>query len=146
MKLICYRYTLASLKTSNCTKLDLFPQDIMEGMGYRTYDYALPQQWLDEFADYCREHYTQVTYNLILSSCVWAYGDTQGPVTCCYEVMVAFWMWQCSESGGEMPRTALDAKRHIDAAEIVKEIKQLERKLAQLTDTNWACYVDSQVR
>lgn len=147
MELTPYPQTINSLHTGHFTKQDLFLQTMLDRIGYKTFDYALPQPWLNAFDRHCKEHCTNVTYDLIRSTCVWGYGqDKSGPVTACFEVMVAYWMWQCKDSGGEMPRTALDAKRHIDAAEIVKEIKQLERKLAQLTETNWACYGDSQVR
>ena len=41
---------------------------------FRTYDYALPQTWLDDFAEFMKEHDERVTYNLICSTTVWCYG------------------------------------------------------------------------
>ena len=64
-----------------------------------TYDYAVPQNWLDAFAEFCKEKYPKVTYHLILSSTVWVYGYENkytGPVTCCCEVKIAFDAWEKS--------------------------------------------------
>ncbi len=53
------------------------------------FDYSLPQHWLDNVADYAlRNGCSKVTYDLILSTTVWYYGQ-QGygaPLTCCCEV------------------------------------------------------------
>ena len=54
-----------------------------------TFDYALPQEWLDKFADWCIVNYPIVTYHLIRSTTVWAYtkGSLFGePLTVCIEV------------------------------------------------------------
>ena len=56
------------------------------------FDYAMPQEWLDAFADWCQTHRAAVTYDLIRSTTVWSYPehDLCGPVTCCVEVMQAW--------------------------------------------------------
>ena len=61
-----------------------------------TFDFALPQGWLNEFADWCEKHAPEVSYHLILSSTVWAYpsGGFGGPITCCSEVKSAFDHWE----------------------------------------------------
>lgn len=71
--------------------------DVFKDLGM-TYDYAVPQPWLDAFADWCKycpmTNITRVTYSLILSTTVWVYppiGKGQcGPMTCCSEVL---WAW-----------------------------------------------------
>ena len=64
-----------------------------------TFDYALPQQWLDEFADWCSDNGLEnITYHLILGTTVWGYPETHRtfgcPVTCCCEVLEAMERWQ----------------------------------------------------
>lgn len=61
-----------------------------------TVDCALPQPWLDAFADWCRSYRPKITYHLILSSTCWSYGNScMGyPVTVCSEVSEAFDAWQ----------------------------------------------------
>lgn len=138
MELTQYPQTTNSLHTGHFTKQDLFSEAMLCRMGYNAFDYALPQPWLNAFQEYCKEHCMGVTYDLVRSTCVWAYGqDKQGPVTACYEVMMAYGMWQCHVNGGEMPKAAAEAKRELTRIEVVKQIKELERKLAQLTRTDW---------
>ena len=73
------------------TKADLFQDLVAEGV---TFDYALPQVWLNEFSDWCRRHYPSVTYGLILTTTVWGYGEKrQGPIFRCREVFEAYSRW-----------------------------------------------------
>ncbi len=68
-------------------KMKVSKGDIFEGLEV-TFDYALPQGWLDSLAD---RPYSP-SYNVILSTTVWAYppGFFSGiPVTCCIEVQQA---------------------------------------------------------
>ena len=63
-----------------------------------TFDYAMPQNWLNEFADFCIDRDSVVSYDLIRSTTVWAYpaigsGLQSGPVTCCEEVYSAHKEW-----------------------------------------------------
>lgn len=47
-----------------------------------TFDYALPQTWLDDFVKR-----SGLEYHLVLGTTIWAYlGTVQGPVSCCIEV------------------------------------------------------------
>ena len=51
------------------------------------FDYALPQNWLDEFVKK-----TKLEYHLVLSTTVWVYerkGFNSFPVSCCVEVQRA---------------------------------------------------------
>ncbi len=138
MELTPYPQTINSLHTGHFTKQDLFSQTMLDQMGYKTFDYALPQGWLDSLHGYCEKHCMNVTYDLIRSTCVWGYGqDKSGPITACYEVMMAHGMCVCHANGGEVPKAAVDAKRELTRIEVVKQIKELERKLAQLTRTDW---------
>jgi len=62
--------------------------------GYdESFDYSLPQDWLNQFSDWCKKYRPKVTYQIILSTVVWAYpeGSCMGqPVTCCHQVAEAF--------------------------------------------------------
>ena len=63
-----------------------------------TFDYAMPQNWLNGFADFCIDRDSVVSYDLIRSTTVWAYpatgsGVQVGPVTCCKEVYSAHKEW-----------------------------------------------------
>ena len=81
--------TIAQLTNLRASKGELFAK-------YPdTVDYALPQNWLNDFADFCRSRFPKVTYDLIRSTTVWAYPQNgyHGPVTCCREVMDAFKAW-----------------------------------------------------
>lgn len=56
-----------------------------------TFDWALPQGWLDAFAEWCKANVPEVTYDIIRGSTVWAYRDGFGkPTTCCTEVFDAY--------------------------------------------------------
>ncbi len=53
------------------------------------FDYSLPQHWLDNVADYALKNgYSNVTYDLILSTTIWYYEKLGygAPLTCCCEV------------------------------------------------------------
>lgn len=55
------------------------------------FDYALPQGWLNDFADWCannKDRARGVNYESIRSTTVW--HVEHGPVTCCKEVRYAF--------------------------------------------------------
>lgn len=65
--------------------------DILEfSERFDSYDTALPQNWLDRFADYAIRCDNRITYYFILSTTVWAYGKEAGafgrPVSFCYEI------------------------------------------------------------
>lgn len=58
-----------------------------------TFDYALPQDWLNDFAEWCNKYHPIITYHLIASTTVWAYpkGLFYGlPVSVCSEVHNAY--------------------------------------------------------
>lgn len=69
-----------------------------------TFDYAVPQPWLNDFAEWCKLNTLNLVgglglnwYNLILSTTVWGYEKNDnhclrwvGPVTCCKEVYQAY--------------------------------------------------------
>jgi hypothetical protein len=58
----------------------------------RTIDYALPRNWLVEFARWCDENCWPVTYDMIASTTVWVYPESK-PMTACTEVAEAFEDW-----------------------------------------------------
>lgn len=71
-------YTIEQLKKMNLTKGQLIKK-----MGVKTYDTALPQNWLNNFVDW-----TGLDYHLVLSTTVWNYtqeGFGQ-PLSGCTEV------------------------------------------------------------
>lgn len=55
------------------------------------FDWAMPQDWIDEFAYWCESNRPRVTYHLIVSSTVWAApAGLWQPATCCVEVAEAY--------------------------------------------------------
>ena len=88
MKAYCPQ-PFANLWQLNLSKLDYFKKYD------ESFDSALPQQWLDAFAD----HSNDITYHQIVSTTVWAYeSDYTGPVTCCTEVLEAFQRWESAHA------------------------------------------------
>lgn len=80
------QYSISELESMNVSKGEIFKELTNEGT---TFDYALPQNWLDELANYCKKYIPTVTYNMILSTVVWGYGEGDyfgHPITCCKEV------------------------------------------------------------
>ena len=59
--------SLETLESMHVTKGELF-----KGVKC-TFDYALPQDWLDDFSTFCKSTGDIVTYDLIRSTTVWAY-------------------------------------------------------------------------
>jgi hypothetical protein len=86
-------YTIDELARNPRTKGELF-QDLRDGNV--TFDYPLPQYWLDHFAAWCQVHAPAVTYGWITSTTVWAYGHDDmcgGPVSVCHEVQEALLLY-----------------------------------------------------
>jgi len=57
-----------------------------------TFDYAIPQDWLYSFSDWCKANPARthnVTYDLIIATTCWAYPESE-PVTCCADVAYAY--------------------------------------------------------
>lgn len=76
------QFSINTLYSMNVTKEDLF-----KGLGF-TFDYALPQPWLDELV----ARPGAPSYRTVLSTTVWAYppGLFMGkPLTVCTEVQSA---------------------------------------------------------
>jgi hypothetical protein len=82
--------TIKQIENLHVSKGDLFQPLKNEGCEF---DYALPQDWLNDLADYCRVYFPSVTYDLIKSTTVWMYsagGFTFGDAfTACTEVQRA---------------------------------------------------------
>lgn len=63
-----------------------------------TFDYSLPQNWLDSFANWCKENNHDTGYYKIMGTTVWAYSDQyRGPVTCCSEVYDSWLLWELEQ-------------------------------------------------
>jgi hypothetical protein len=79
MKTYCPQ-SIKQLQLLHCSKSEYFVNAPF------TFDYALPQDWLNEFANYAEHH--GVSYDDIRSTTVWAYNwnGYSGPVTICSEV------------------------------------------------------------
>lgn len=85
--------TIPELQDMNPTKMELF-EDLKE-----CYDFALPQQWLDNFSKWCEVNFVDVTYSLIRGTTVVGYKDSFGEfITRCTEVFDAYEAWQDSLS------------------------------------------------
>lgn len=86
--------TIPELEEINPTKQELF-QELEE-----SFDFALPQQWLNEFAKWCEVNFVDVSYKLIRMTTVMGYGESSFGqlVTRCTEVFDAHELWQDSLS------------------------------------------------
>lgn len=76
-------FNLSKLRESRKTKGDCFKSLIEDGI---TFDTALPQQWLNEVADFAKQENSKIDYHLILNTTVWIYPEGK-PLTCCCEVV-----------------------------------------------------------
>ena len=93
--------TLAQLSEKPRSK-----QEVFEGLE-GSFDYAMPQGWLNEFSDWCKTHQfywiQDVTYDLIRSTTVWHYKperDSMGrPCTCSLEVAKAYLQFEIQHCG-----------------------------------------------
>jgi hypothetical protein len=63
------------------SKGELF-QDLMK---VKTFDFALPQEWLDNFSNRHQCKLKGITYELIRSTTVWTYPESK-PLSLCTEV------------------------------------------------------------
>ncbi len=83
--------TIPELQDMNPTKMELF-EDLKE-----CYDFALPQEWLNNFAKWCEVNFVDVTYSLIRGTTVVGYDSKAGAfgefITRCTEVFDAYEMW-----------------------------------------------------
>lgn len=75
-------YTINQIESMHLTKEDLF-KDLT-----CTFDYALPQNWLDHF---CAVNF-HLPYPLVLSTTVWVYPENK-PLSACLEVQQAILQW-----------------------------------------------------
>lgn len=87
-------YTIKELKwmgeVKGTTKADIFNDDVMKKLGLMgSFDFALPQSWLNDFAHWCRswDKWNDIDYDLIRSTTVWTDEEM---ITCCVEVMQAY--------------------------------------------------------
>lgn len=81
--------TLEEITRMGCTK-GTFLKKLGFEERFDTYDTALPQSWLDAFTEFAVRCDNRITYNLVLSTTVWAYGKEAGTfgkaVSFCYEI------------------------------------------------------------
>jgi hypothetical protein len=84
------QFTMKQIENMHVSKGELFQTLKNEGTEF---DYALPQDWLNDLADYCRVYFPSVTRDLITSTTIWVYasqGFTFGDAyTACTEVQRA---------------------------------------------------------
>lgn len=77
------KYTIQELESKNMTKGELFAE--LRKDTAHEFDYALPQDWLDAFSEFCKVNDPKITYHLILGTTVWVYPES-APLTRCTEV------------------------------------------------------------
>ena len=70
-------FKYADIMDKGLTKADLIKK---AGLQDVTFDYSLPQGWLDHFSDI-----SQFSYNEILSTTVWIYPENK-PFSVCLEI------------------------------------------------------------
>ena len=67
-------FTSIEIEKLNCTK-----ERLSKLLKLKTFDYALPQDWLNDFSEYSR-----FNYNFILHTTFWCYDFIYGkPVSAC---------------------------------------------------------------
>jgi len=79
------------LNIAQLKALVISKQECFANLG-KTFDYALPQDWLNDFSDWCKCHPMRsfvVTYDAISSTTVWIYPESM-PATCCSEVYYTY--------------------------------------------------------
>jgi hypothetical protein len=75
-------YSIAQLEKRRVSKGELFANYDKS----KSFDFALPQEWLNSFANYCEKRGLGfLSYHLILSTTVWTYPENK-PVSLCTEV------------------------------------------------------------
>jgi len=76
-------YTVSELSTARLSKSELFTN--FTKVAGITFDYALPQQWLNAITAFCSEsqEFKGVSYSLISGTCVWTFD---GIISRCVEV------------------------------------------------------------
>ena len=82
--------TAEKIKEMRISKADLFE-------GVESIDFALPQEWLNEFSDWVERKTGNKAYDLIRSTTVWKYSGILGsPMTRCEEVYQWWKQWDSS--------------------------------------------------
>ena len=79
------RSAIFSYHNSLKSKADFFD-------GVNNIDFALPQKWLNDMAEWCKQNYPELEYDDIRFTTVWSYqGSSIGkPMTICKEVAEAY--------------------------------------------------------
>lgn len=86
-----------SFKLEKLVEMNICKRDLISIMGIEseTFDYALPQQWLDNFVDgpFMKIQFPRMSreeiYSLVLSTTVWIYpkgSSFGGPISGCSEI------------------------------------------------------------
>lgn len=91
------KYTFTELNQMGVTKGELFAE--LRKDKTHEFDYALPQDWLNEFATFCEKHAPLVTYDLIRSTTVWVYPES-APMSLCIEVDAALDVYAVAITNG----------------------------------------------
>lgn len=91
------KYTFEQLNEMRISKGELFAE--LKSDKSHEFDYALPQDWLNDLAAFCEKYAPLVTYNLIRSTTVWVYPES-APLTCCIEVDKAIDLWSIAQLNG----------------------------------------------
>lgn len=81
-------YTISELEKMRISKGELFKD--MEKI--KTFDYTLPQEWLNNFSLWCKMSDFNINYELIRSTTVWLYPENK-PVSMCTEVQEQIDKW-----------------------------------------------------
>ena len=77
--------SIQTLESMSVSKRDLFASV------KSTFDYALPQDWLNDFSKHCKDCNPDITYDLIASTTVWIYDLCFGrPLFACTDVKKAY--------------------------------------------------------
>ena len=93
------QYNLAGI--DELEEMQISKAEFFEGLQI-DYDFALPQNWLNAFSDWCAKNCPDVSYSMIRSTTVWGYPERDcdsflpGPIFACSEVFDAFRLYDLS--------------------------------------------------
>ena len=90
--------SIGVLTINQLQALEMGKGDSFANLEGGSFDWALPQDWLNDFANWCKTSRLckDVTYDMIRSTTVWHYpasGNSE-PVTCCREVYLAYTQYE----------------------------------------------------
>lgn len=83
-------HTWKEIEKMNVTKEELFKNENIK------FDYSLPQDWLNDFSNFCEKYGIKISYDMISGTTVWGYTDENYygfPIFACVEVYTEYMVY-----------------------------------------------------